>query len=234
LQYRFPSVLGYDPLMLKRYADYVLSSQGYPPSQHVVNLSGIHDPEAKLLKLLNVSQVVAEGRLRSVDPEVSYANFVNGVVIKPREEILAYMKSDSYDPKHQVVLEKTDVAYQPPGSLGTDAPVASCTVTGYASDRIILKTRSNSAGYLVLSEVFYPGWTAKVDGREGDILSGNYLFRVIPIEKGEHEVTLRFVSWPFRVGGMISLATLISAASVLSLLRRRRRDIQGWKGIPRA
>jgi len=39
LQYRFPSVLGYDPLMLKRYADYVLSSQGYPPDQHVVNLS---------------------------------------------------------------------------------------------------------------------------------------------------------------------------------------------------
>jgi len=227
LQYRFPSVLGYDPLMLKRYADYVLSSQGYPPDQHVVNLSGIHDPEAKLLKLLNVRQVVGEGRVRSVDPELPYANFVNGVVVKPREEILAYMKSDSYDPKHHVVLEKTDVAYQPPGSLAPEAPVASCTITGYASDRITLKTRSNSAGYLVLSEVFYPGWTAKVDDREEDILCGNYLFRVIPLEKGEHEVTLCFVSWPFRVGGMISFLTLISAACVLLLLRRRRRGTQG-------
>ncbi len=44
LQYRFPSVLGYDPLMLKRYADYLLSSQEYPSNQHVVNLYGIHDP----------------------------------------------------------------------------------------------------------------------------------------------------------------------------------------------
>ncbi|RPJ21889.1 MAG: hypothetical protein EHM26_02720, partial [Desulfobacteraceae bacterium] len=227
LQYRFPSVLGYDPLMLKRYADYVLSSQGYPPDQHVVNLSGIHDPEAKLLKLLNVRQVVGEGGVRSVDPGVPYANFVNGVVVKPREEIFAYMKSDPYDPKHIVVLEREDTRYRPSGTLHQEPLDASCAVTGYASDRITLKTRSNSAGYLVLSEVFYPGWTAKVDGREGDILCGNYLFRVIPLEKGEHEVTLCFVSWPFRVGGMISFLTLISAACVLLLLRRRRRGTQG-------
>jgi uncharacterized membrane protein YfhO len=99
---------------------------------------------------------------------------------------------------------------------------------------VLLRAFTEKTGYLVLSEVYYPGWQATVDGKEVPIRRGNYLFRVIPIEKGEHEVTLRFVSWPFRVGGMISLATLISAASVLSLLRRRRRDIQGWKGIPRA
>ena len=222
LQYRFPSVLGYDPLMLKRYVDYVLSSQGYPPNQHMVNLSGIHDPEAKLLKLLNVRQVVAEGRVLSVDPEVPYANFVRKVLVKPQEEVLAYMKSDQYDPKDRVVFEKTDTAHRPPGALHQEALVASCAVTGYGSDKITLRTQSNSAGYLVLSEVFYPGWTAKVDGRKGEIMRGNHLFRVIPLEKGEHEVTLCFISWPFRVGGMISLVTLISAACVLFLLQRRR------------
>ena len=227
LQYRFPSVLGYDPLMLKRYADYVLSSQGYPPDQHVVNLSGIHDPEAKLLKLLNVRQVVAEGRVLSVDPEMPYANVVRHVLVKPQDETLAYMKSDPYDPKKSVILEKEDTAHRSPGNLHKGPLVASCTVTGYASDRITLKTKSDSAGYLVLSEIFYPGWTAKVDGRKAEVLRGNYLFRVIPLEKGEHEVTVCFVSWPFRVGGMISLVTLVGSVCLLWLLRRRRHDAQG-------
>jgi len=226
LQYRFPSVLGYDPLMLKRYADYLLSSQEYPFNQHVVNLYGIHDPGAKLLKLLNVRQVVTEGRLLSIDPEVPYANFVRRAFVKPQEEVLAYLKSDLYDPKDSVVFEETGTAHGPPGPLDSEALVASCAVTGYGSDRITLKAQSNSAGYLVLSEVFYPGWTVTVDGRKGDIMRGNYLFRVIPLERGEHEVTLCFVSWPFRVGGMISLATLISAAFVLLLIRRRGRSAQ--------
>jgi hypothetical protein len=224
LQHRFASVLGYDPLMLKRYADYVLSSQGYPPDQHVVVLSGIHDPETKLLKLLNVRQVVAEGRVRSVDPGVPYAYLVHHVIEKPAEGILAYMKSDAYGPKDSVVFEKEDIARRPPETLHKESLDAYCTVTAYASDRITLKTRSSSAGYLVLSEVFYPGWTAVVDGRKGEVLCGNYLLRVIPLEKGEHDVTLYFVSWPFRVGGLISLVTLVGSACLLWSLRKRRRD----------
>jgi hypothetical protein len=222
LQYRFPSILGYDPLMLKRYADYVLFSQGYPPDQHVVNLSGIHDPEAKLLKLLNVRQVVAGGRVYSVDPELPYANFVNKLVLKPREEVLAYMQSADYNPKDSVVVEDKDIMRAAPGTLHQEGLVASCAVTGYANDKITVKTQSNSAGYLVLSEVFYPGWTAKVDGRKRDVMRGNYLFRVIPLEKGDHDVTLYFVSWPFRAGSVISLATLVISIGSLWAFRRRR------------
>lgn len=226
LQYRFPSVLGYDPLMLKRYADYILSSQGYPAKQHVVNLSGIHDPEAKLLKLLNVRQVVTEGRVLSVVPEVPYANYVQHVVVKPREKVLAYMKSGGYDPKGMVVFEKEEIPQQSPGTFHQESLHVSCAVTGYTSNRIALTVQSNSAGYLVLSEVFYPGWKAVVNGRKGDVLRGNYLFRVIPLEKGDHEVTLYFVSWPFRVGGVISIVTLVCSMGLLWFLRRQRHDVK--------
>jgi uncharacterized membrane protein YfhO len=96
-------------------------------------------------------------------------------------------------------------------------------VTGYGTDKIALRTQSKSPGYLVLSEVFYPGWTATVDGRRGDIQLGNYLFRVVPLEKGEHEVVLTFVSRSFWVGGAISLVTLMTVAGALWVLRRRGR-----------
>jgi hypothetical protein len=210
--------------MLKRYADYVLSSQGYPPNQHVVDLSGIHDPEAKLLKLLHVRQVVAAGRVLVLENEIPYAHIVHQALASSRDKVLETMKSEHFDPLKTVVLEGDPK--RPGTGSGAGGTHDICEVLSYASERVTLKTFSDSAGYLVLSEIFYPGWAALVDGRGRDVTRGNYLFRVIPLEKGNHEVTLYFVSWPFRAGGVISLVTLVSTACLLWLLRRRRRDEQ--------
>ena len=226
LQYRFPSVLGYDPLMLKRYADYVLSSQGYPPDQHVVNLSGIHDPEAKLLKLLNVRQVVSTGRVLPLENRIPYAHVVHQALASSQDKVLETLKNEDFDPLKTVILEGDHLKGSGVGS-DVGATPDRCEVLSYASERVTLKTSSDSAGYLVVSEIFYPGWTALVDGRERDVMAGNYLFRVIPIEKGDHEVTFYFISWPLRVGAVISIVTLASCACLLWLLRKRRRDTQG-------
>ena len=87
----------------------------------------------------------------------------------------------------------------------------SYTLLSYKNETIRIKTSSDRAGYLVLSEIFYPGWQATVDGKKAPVLCGNYIFRVIPLEQGEHDVSLKFVSWPFRIGAMISLLTLIGS-----------------------
>jgi uncharacterized membrane protein YfhO len=63
-----------------------------------------------------------------------------------------------------------------------------------------------------------------VDGKEVPVLCGNYLFRVVPVGAGTHEVVLRFVSWPFRVGAVISLLTLIGG--LLFILWKRVRRIR--------
>jgi hypothetical protein len=223
LRYGFPSVLGYDPLILKRYADYVLSSQGYPPNQHVVDLHGIHDPGARLLKFLNVRQAVVAGQVLAVENELPYAYLVHHVLPIPMEQVIDTMKSGQVDLRKTVILE--DPAAE---DLGTDKGEARavCQVLAHTGERVTLKTSSESAGYLVVSEIFYPGWTAEVDGRKRDVMRGNYLFSVIPLEKGEHDVTLYFVSWPFRVGSVISLVTLVGTICALWLLRKRRGNAQ--------
>jgi hypothetical protein len=192
----------------------------------VVNLSGIHDPEAKLLKLLNVRQVVSAGRVLPLENEIPYAHIVHHAVTPSQDNVLDTMKSERFDPLKTVILKKEDLERSGISS-GVEGTRDFCEVLAYANERVTLRTSSDSAGYLVVSEIFYPGWTALVDGRTRDMMCGNYLFRVIPLEKGNHEVTLYFVSWPFRVGGVITLVTLVSSACLLWLLRRRRRDIQG-------
>jgi uncharacterized membrane protein YfhO len=100
--------------------------------------------------------------------------------------------------------------------------VSSCSVTDYQSENIKLRASTNRPGYLVLSEIFYPGWQAAVDGKKVDILCGNYLFRVIPLEEGDHDVCLEFTSWPFRVGAIISLLSLAFCLGVLFYPKRSR------------
>ena len=208
LRYRFPSVSGYDPLILRRYVYYTQSSQGLKHDDHVVNLGYIRNVDTPLIKMLNVRKIVFGDRVRAVKNETPYARVVGHAVIKTDEQVLSFMKSPSFDPEKTVVL--------PPGHRPKPVPEkraapfkGSCTVTAYANEEIRVRTSASHAGYLVLSEVYYPGWHARVDNKPVPVLRGNYLFRVIPLEKGDHEVRISFVSWPFRVGAAISLLTFI-------------------------
>ena len=209
LEYGFPSILGYDPLILKRYADFCLFSQDLPADHHVVNLSGITNPRAKLLRLLHVRKWVSEGRVINLENTVPYAFFVEEAVVKKENEVLTYLQSDPFDPVKVVVLEEGESGTGNISKKGKgEALESSCEVISYSLERIILKTSSNRPGYLVVSEVFYPGWRASVDGQGVEIYRGNYLFRVIPLDAGEHEVRMSFVSWPLRIGAVISLVAL--------------------------
>ena len=223
---RFPSILGYDPLILRRYAHYMQASQGIGFNDHLVNLEDIDLSQPKLLKCLNLRQVLLEDHVTCFDNEIPYANVVYEGTVLAQEDILAFMQSSQFDPRTTVVLEPGEANTLVNRTPGASVPPV-CTVLHYESDRVTLRVSTDKAGYLVLSEMDYPGWQATVDGKKVAIRRGNFLFRVIPVEAGEHEAELRFVSWPFRVGGMISLVTLVSATGVLWLLRGRRRDAQG-------
>lgn len=222
LTHRFPSVLGYDPLVLKRYLRYIETSQHLPPDDRIVSISRLGDPSAKLLRLLNLRQVLHEQDVADIDPNFSYATIVNKAVIKPADDVLGFMMEDAFEPNEMVVLESE---YRPcTMSNGEEINLqASGSDLVWNHETIRIKAYANQPCYLVLSEIFYPGWEASVDGEKVPILRGNYLFRVVPLKKGIHEVELRFVSWPFRVGAITSLLTL--AICLGFIMRKQERPL---------
>jgi hypothetical protein len=226
LMYRFPSIQGYDPLILKKYADYFLTSQGYPYDDRVIVVQDVPAPEAKLVALLNLRQLVSGGEVKALKNEIPYAFLVPKATVKPEENILQFMQSDAFDPLKTVVFSK-----QPKhGLISTERDLpfdGSCQVLRYGNEEIRLRVSCNQPAYLVMSEIWYPGWVALIDGKEREVLCGNSIFRVVPVEEGNHEVTLFFVSWPFRVGGLISLVTVLGCACLLFLGRRSAVDTQG-------
>jgi hypothetical protein len=220
LMYRFPSIQGYDPLILKKYAEFYLISQGYPFDDRVVVVQDVPAPEAKLIALLNTRQLVSGGEVNVLPNEIPYAFLVPTGTVKPEGKVLQFMKSDAFDPSRTVVFSKKPKQ----GLISTegDLPLdGSCQVLHYATEEIRFRVSCNQPAYLVMSEIWYPGWVASVDGEEREILCGNYLFRVVAVDKGNHEVTVRFVSWPFRIGAVVSLLALSLSLCFIALRRRR-------------
>ena len=220
LVYRFASIGGYDPLVLERYILYLQASQQLPWQRHVLTTSFVKDYNHKFLRMLNLKHTVQDKQVVTLDDFVPRAIVVDKAVVKQAEEVLSFMETDTFNPLKMVVLEPESRNLMLPYTEG-DNFESSCSIRYYDNENIRIKTSANRACYLVLSEIFYPGWEAKVDAKEVPILRGNYIFRVIPLKPGDHQVELRFVSWPFRIGAVISLLTLICSGIVIALSRRR-------------
>lgn len=81
-------------------------------------------------------------------------------------------------------------------------------ITKYSPLEIKIDTYSERPGILVLSDSFYPGWHAKVDGHPVKILRAYSIFRAIPIPGGSHEVIFRYFPLSFIAGCFISIVTV--------------------------
>lgn len=65
-------------------------------------------------------------------------------------------------------------------------------LTSWRPDRIEIDVDTPTAGVLVVHDTFYPGWTARVDGREAPILRADTLFRGVEVQAGSHRVVMTF------------------------------------------
>jgi uncharacterized membrane protein YfhO len=81
-------------------------------------------------------------------------------------------------------------------------------------------------GYVFLSEVFFPGWVASgSNGLSLPIHRAEGIFRLIPVNAGEHEISLTYRPKSFLVGTYVSVVAFLgwlALAAVLTVLRRTR------------
>jgi len=70
---------------------------------------------------------------------------------------------------------------------------------------VVVQVSAEGVAWLVLSDVWYPGWSAFVDGTEVEVLKGDYLFRAVHVPGGRHIVTFVYSPWSFPVGLVLSL-----------------------------
>ena len=224
LWYGFQDIQGYDPLILKRYVEYINRSQGLPPDNKVVNLHYVTRFDNNLIRLLNLRYVVdCEGkRLVKINPYIPRCYIVHDMATKDENEILDFMMEERFDPLKQVVFEEGNA---PEKLLSTGSVPAShekCRITSYENDEIKLVAEMVTPGFLVLSEINYPGWQVFVDGEKEKIFTGDYLFRVVPLNSGRHDIRFVFKPVSFKIGLGVSVVSFFGVIALLFLIPRKR------------
>jgi len=65
-------------------------------------------------------------------------------------------------------------------------------IRDYQTTEIVVQTKSDHQGYLLLNDVWHPWWFAEIDGAPAPVLRANGLFRAVALPQGEHEIRFRF------------------------------------------
>ncbi len=129
---------------------------------------------------------------------------------------LSEMVHQPFQPRQEVIL--ADDASTQATPLTTDrGGQGTARITGYDAADVKIHTSASADAWLVLSDTFYPGWTATVDGQAVTVLRGDVLFRVVPVPAGDHEIEFRFEPASVRTGLMISLGALLVLGCALAL-----------------
>jgi len=241
IYYRLPALDGYDAVYIKRYGEFVASLSDGKLSESarsvvMLPLNGLYTKQAiNLLGIKYIVHKVADGHAPWAFPFWTYpagtfptiyndgvyqvfentnafprAFLVNSFVVENNpQKILDTMFNPNFDLRKEVVLEQ-DSKFNLSGQGTAD-------INSYSSDKILITTNSTGNNLLFLSDSYYPGWQAFVDGRKTPIYRADFTFRTIFVPSGKHQVEFVYSPLSFSFGvlaAVLGLLTIIFLAVV--------------------
>jgi hypothetical protein len=234
--YYHKSVGGYHAAKLRRYQELIdayispqLSAVRDIIPTYYGDLTQVNgDSIWSVLNMLNTKYFIYPSAQMPVQNPYAYGNawFVDKVeyVDNANQELDALARLNL---RHEAVADK-----QFKEILGEAAPLDSAQtveLTGYEPNQLTYQVNSATGGVLVLSDIYYPGWTAEVDGAEVEIGRVNYVLRALRLSPGSHQVVLSF--FPKTIDNtetiayvaMVILFLFAIGLCVMQLVRRKKK-----------
>jgi hypothetical protein len=240
--YHIPTVDEYKDMALLAYFQLFSPVHGYFRQEKLSSSEKRY--RSNILNLLNVKYLISTLPLQESDfrlihegPVKIYENptcmprafFAEKLLlVESEKDVLKRMEAPSFDPGTMVYISKKEMAklnnaFIPDSATEKKEPFAeSVQFSNYQPNCITLKTHTNQARFLVLSDNYYPGWRAYVNGREQPVLRVNYTLRGLLLDKGSSTVTFVFRPQSLVIGAWISGIVLVCVFAGLVLLRPAR------------
>ncbi len=232
MTYKASSVEGYDPLYIQRYGELLgAASDGLfhtpPRSGITLDKGGIYTPE--MINLLGVKYFVqkkADGRepwtfpvwtypvdqFRIIFQDQAYLVLENEKafprafladnieVAADKREILKKMFIDDTDLSKTAILENNSV---------TTSSSGTAEITNYQPNKIDIATNSTASSLLVLTDPYYPGWRATVNGSPANVLRADYALRAVEVPAGANRVEFVYAPASFRNGVILFFVGIV-------------------------
>jgi hypothetical protein len=98
-----------------------------------------------------------------------------------------------------------------------DSPLQNAAFTEFTPTRVSVSVRADAPSFLMLTDAYYPGWTAAVNGTPTEVRRADVMFRAVPIPDGESEVVFEYrpvwLPSTFIIGGLGWLLAALAIAS---------------------
>jgi hypothetical protein len=233
-------VLGTFPIKNQALADllgirYLVQPDALPLETTVLDTAGqsawkkvFDDPAPKTFNIISVQPSGRDCGLQSLPPYAIYENqrvtpraFVvaEAEPLAERSQVLAQLKTTDFS--RRVLLEAWSGEHggedAPRPTPHASRPFRNVTIKEYLPNRVTLEADPGPAGYLVLTDIWFPGWTCTVDGRPVPIHRANFLFRGIELPPGAHHVVFDFIPDSYVWGKTISLAAVLVVLGICLL-----------------
>jgi uncharacterized membrane protein YfhO len=142
--------------------------------------------------------------------------------IAERSQVLAQLKATDF--RREVLLEEAAEELESTPSSPAER-TCSARVLEYLPNRVEVQVRDAIPGYLVLTDVFFPGWKCTVDGQPARIHRANFLFRAVAIPAGTHEIVFEFQPASYRWGKSVSGVAVLAVVGISLFSRCRKKEL---------
>lgn len=235
--YYHKSIGGYHPAKLRRYQEMI---EAYIMPEMQVMMSAVADAQGDMtqcagdsiwpvLNMLNTKYVIMPlqgGQTVPIMNPYAYGNawFVDKLsyVNNANEEIAAV---GHLNLRHAAVADSKFMEQL--GEAVAQDGTSVVQLKSYAPNELVYEVQSGKGGVLVFSEVYYPGWTATVDGQQAELGRVDYILRAMNVTPGTHEVVLTFKPRSVERTENIAYASYIilllaAAGGILAAVRRKK------------
>lgn len=217
---------GYDPGVMRRYAELMTLTQGRDPNNASQYLSFSRDHP--LYAMLRLRSMLVPGK----DGITVYAA-TNGMphvqlisrcrVITQRDALFAALTNAAFNPREEVLLETTP---HPEPELSNDP--GTVRLLDSSTDHLTLEAEVKSPCLLLVTDTYAKGWRAR--GLPGsaqaayEVMPANYCLRAVPLAAGNHRLRLEYSPLGFRAGSWISAGSVLCWCGLAGWFLKKPRD----------
>jgi len=168
-----------------------LSYPIYDISRSSINVDSL----LPVINMMNTRWFILKGQNNTripIENQTAMGNawFVDEIlwVNNANEEIAALHQ---VNPRHVAIVDRqfNNVVANPQTTTDSLRTVRQTLLT---CNEVEYEVNSHNGGLIVFSEIFYPGWTATIDGNPVEIARANYVLRCMNVPAGQHKIHMEF------------------------------------------
>ena len=239
-KYQVPNISAYTPMVLARWGNFLRYLGGEQEYDHIMSsslnqrfygaltppLQSLLAKEPMILDMASLRYWIAKSGNRESATALPRAYAVRHF-IQTQDEAgsLAAIKANLPAMAGTVVLEGASPSF-PSAAQPERTQRGDVVITLHEAQRVDMDVDVAEPSIVVLTDAYYPGWEAYVDGQATTVFRANSVFRAVEVPAGEHNVSFRFRPRSFFWGMTISLASMGLVIALVVLDRARRRHSQ--------